>query len=68
MFLKRKKAQSTVEYIIVLTAIVGGIIAGMNIFANRAQRGTATGAGQVFDKALTKIEVGATGEIAKIVP
>ena len=47
----RKKAQSMLEYLIVFTAVIAGVIAGVAYFA-----GQDTGIGKLMNKSGEKIE------------
>ena len=49
----RKRGQSTLEYVIVLTAIVTGILWAVNEFIGR--RNTDTGMGMVFEQGAKRI-------------
>lgn len=60
----RKKGQSILEYVIVLTAIVAVIVAGAAMFASKDK---GSGVGKLMDKAGTTIST-ATGKIASGVP
>jgi uncharacterized protein (UPF0333 family) len=51
----RKKGQSILEYVIVLTAIVTVIIAGAVILAKPGEAGKGQGVGKLMDSAASKI-------------
>ena len=64
MFTK-KKAQSTLEYVIVLTAIVGAILA--IVVTTIGQRSEAVGLGKLLKNVGTKI-TDSSGRVATIIP
>ena len=52
--LKARKGQSTLEYVIILTAVIAAIIVGVAVLANPADRGN-TGLGKLFTSAGDRI-------------
>ncbi len=59
---ERNKGQSTLEYVIIITAVVGAILVGAAIVANKAED---KGLGKLLKSATDKIE-GAAGDIGNI--
>ena len=57
----KKQGQSTLEYVIVLTAIIAAVIAGAALLA---QRDTGKGVGKLMEKATDRI-TNATGKLPK---
>lgn len=53
--MNRKKGQSILEYVIVLTAIVGVIVVGAAMFAKPGEDGRNQGVGKIMDTAAKKI-------------
>lgn len=62
---RKKKGQSTLEYILLLTLVIGGVIAGITILANKGRRDT--GVGKVLNASIGKIDKVAD-QIANINP
>ncbi|MDP3732185.1 MAG: hypothetical protein Q8R31_04050 [Candidatus Omnitrophota bacterium] len=61
----KRKGQSILEYVIVLTAIVAVIIAGAALFARPGDAGKGQGVGKLMDSAASKITT-STAKIATV--
>ena len=64
---RTKRAQSVLEYVIILTAIVVGVIAGIALFIGDKNIDSPTGIGKIMKKAGTKI-TDASAKVKTIVP
>ena len=58
----RKRGQSTLEYVIVLTAIIAAVIVGITYFTKTGDAGKSSGLGQLMDKSTDRI-TDATGKL-----
>ncbi len=63
--MNRKKGQSILEYVIVLTAIVGVIVVGAAMFAKPGEAGKNQGVGKIMDTAAKKI-TNSTANLANV--
>lgn len=52
---RNKKGQSTIEYVIILTAVVAGLIAGANAIRNRINEAVANDSAGAIDTATARL-------------